>query len=75
MGVMNTLFALEDLYGLKIDEINGDPVIRINKNSQKYPKMVELFRAWQKEAQKWRDGEISKDDYDHWRYSFSSDNR
>jgi len=69
-GVMHTLFALEDLYGLKIDEVDGKPVICLNKNSREYPEMNEMFLAWQKEAQKWRDGEISKEDYDQWRYLF-----
>ncbi len=69
-GVMHTLFALEDLYAFRIDEVDGEPVIRLNKNSREYPKMTELLLAWQKEAQKWRDGEISKEDYDQWRYLF-----
>ncbi len=69
-GVMHTLFALEDLYAFRIDEISGKPVIRLNENSREYPKMTELLLAWQKEAQKWRDGEISKEDYDQWRYLF-----
>ncbi len=41
VGVMHTLFALEDLYAFKIDEVDGEPVIRLNKNSQEYLKMVE----------------------------------
>ncbi len=69
-GVMHTLFALEDLYAFRIDEVDGEPVIRLNKNSREYPKMTELLLAWQKETQKWRDGEISKEDYDQWRYLF-----
>lgn len=70
VGVMHTLFALEDLYGLKIDEVDGEPVIRLNKNSREYLKMIELFLAWQKEAQKWHDGEITKEEYDQWRYRY-----
>ncbi len=70
VGVMHTLFALEDLYALKIDEVDGEPVIRLNKNSREYLKMIELFLAWQKQAQKWHDGEISKEEYDQWRYKF-----
>lgn len=70
VGIMHTLFALEDLYGLKIDEVDGEPVIRLNKNSQEYLKMVEMFLAWQKQAQMWRDGEITKEEYDQWRYKY-----
>ncbi len=70
VGVMHTLFALEDLYCLKIDEVDGEPVIRLNKNSREYLKMIELFLAWQKQAQKWHDGEITKEEYDQWRYKY-----
>ena len=70
VGIMHTLFALEDLYGLKIDEVDGEPVIRLSKNSQEYLKMVEMFLAWQKQAEKWYNGEITKEEYDEWRYKF-----
>ncbi len=70
VGIMHTLFALEDLYALKIDEVDGEPVIRLNKNSREYLKMIELFLAWQKEAKRWHDGEITKEEYDQWRYKF-----
>ena len=68
IGVMHTLFALEDLYGFKIDEVDGEPVIRLNKNSKEYMKMFEMFTAWQREAEKWHNGEITKEEYDQWRY-------
>lgn len=70
IGIMHTLFTLEDLYGLKIDEIDGEPVIRLNKSAPEYLKMVEMLLAWQKQAKKWRDGEITKQDYDQWRYKY-----
>lgn len=70
VGVMHTLFALEDLYGLKIDEVDGEPVIRLNRNNKEFLNMMKMFTAWQAEAQKWRDGEITKEEYDQWRYSY-----
>lgn len=70
VGIMHTLFTLEDLYSLKIDEVDGEPVIRLNKSAPEYPKMIEMFLTWQKQAQMWRDGEITKQDYDQWRYNF-----
>lgn len=70
VGIMHTLFTLEDLYGLKIDEVDGEPVIRLNKSAPEYSKMIEMFLAWQKQAQMWRDGEITKQDYDQWRYKY-----
>lgn len=70
IGVMHTLFALEDLYALKIDEIDGEPIIRLNKNAGEYSQMFKLLQLWAKEAVKRREGEISKEDYDDWRYNF-----
>ena len=70
VGVMHTLFALEDLYGIKIDEVDGEPVIRLNANSREYSKMYDMFKAWQREAEKWRNGEITKEEYDQWRYRY-----
>lgn len=70
IGIMHTLFVLEDLYGLKIDEVDSEPVIRLNKSSPEYLKMIEMFLEWQKQAQLWRDGQITKEDYDDWRYNY-----
>jgi len=32
--------------------------------------MVKLFTAWQKEADKFRNEEITKEEYDRWRYHY-----
>jgi hypothetical protein len=32
--------------------------------------MFDLFRVWYKEAKKLKNGEISKEEYDHWRYNY-----
>ena len=70
-GLMHTLFALEDLYGFRIDTLNDEVCIRLDKNSgMEYPKMVKLFTAWQKEADKFRNEEITKEEYDRWRYHY-----
>lgn len=70
VGIMHTLFTLEDLYGLKIDEVDGEPVIRLNKNAPEFVTMTKLFLAWQEQAAKWRNGEITKESYDEWRYKY-----
>lgn len=71
IGLMHTLFAMEDLYGLRIDTLADEVCIRIDKESgAKYIAMTERFSAWQKEAEKFRSGEITKEEYDHWRYTY-----
>ena len=71
LGLMHTLFALEDIYGMKIDKLDDEVCIRLDKNrGTSYISLLERFTAWQKEAEKYRNGEISKEEYDHWRYNY-----
>ena len=71
LGFMHTLFALEDIYGLKIDKLDDEICIRLDKNrGTSYISLLERFTAWQKEAEKYRNGEISKEEYDRWRYTY-----
>ena len=71
LGFMHTLFALEDIYGLKIDTLDDEICIRLDKNrGTSYISLLERFSAWQKEAEKYRNGEISKEEYDRWRYTY-----
>ena len=71
LSLMHTLFALEDIYGMKIDKLDDEVCIRLDKNrGTSYISLLERFTAWQKEAEKYRNGEISKEEYDHWRYTY-----
>ena len=70
-GLMHTLFAMEDLYGLKIDTLDGEICIRVNRqNGSMYNKMTGLLEPWEEMAQKYRNGEISREEYDQWRYRY-----
>ena len=74
-GVMHTLFTMEDLYGLRIDTLSDEICIRLDKGmGVNYITMVEMFSAWQKQAEKLKNGEISKEVYDQWRYNYPSSN-
>ena len=71
LGLMHTLFALEDKKGFMIDTINGEVCIRLDKSKGlDYLHMLGRFLEWQKEAEKYRNGEITKEEYDHWRYTY-----
>lgn len=70
-GLMHTLFALEDLYGFKIDRLDGEICIRINRqNGSTFAKMTGLLEPWEEMAQKYRGGEITREEYDKWRYKY-----
>ena len=68
-GIMHTLFTLEDLYGLKIDVINGEIVLRL-RECPGNAELREDFVEWLNKDLLVRDGDISRDEYDDWRYNF-----
>ncbi|MBD5094485.1 MAG: helix-turn-helix transcriptional regulator [Subdoligranulum sp.] len=71
IGLMHTLFALEDIYGLHVDKLDGEVCIRLDRNrGTTYLSMLECFSAWQEQSAKLAAGEISKEDYDQWRYCY-----
>ena len=70
-GLMHTLFALEDLYGIKIGNIDGEICLRLNKfDGTNYIQLFEMFSAWQKKAESLQNGKITKEEYDDWRYTY-----
>ena len=71
IGLMHTLFALEDMYGLKIGEIDGEVCLRLDKSAgSTYSTMFDMFHAWQEQATRLEQGEITKEEYDQWRYKY-----
>ena len=70
-GLMHTLFTLEDLYGLKITELDGEVCLHLDKGmGTNYITMFEMFTAWKEQAEKLKNGEITKEEYDNWRYNY-----
>ena len=71
IGLMHTLFTLEDLYGLTVSEADGEICLKVNKEKGKNAhELLKMLYAWKEQADKLSAGEISKDDYDHWRYYY-----
>ena len=71
IGLMHTLFALEDIRGLTIGEIDGEICLRLDKSKGKtYISMFEMLSRWANEAKKLEAGEITREEYDHWRYTY-----
>lgn len=70
-GLMHTLFALEDRYGLKIDEVDGEVCLRVDaKQGAAAAKLLEMLLAWRQAAAMLDSGEISREEYDRWRYFY-----
>lgn len=71
IAIFYTLFTLEDLYGLHIDEIDGELCLRLDKSKgTTYLSMFDMFHAWQEQAEKLKSGEITQEEYDQWRYNY-----
>lgn len=71
-GLIHTLFALEDLTNLKIDSLEGTACLRADpyKTASGGFNLLDFISVWQKEAAKYRNGEITKAEYDRWRYNY-----
>jgi transcriptional regulator with XRE-family HTH domain len=71
IGLMHTLFTLEDLRGLHVGEIDGEVCLRLDKSrGSTYLGMREMLVAWNEQAKKLKAGEITKEQYDRWRYKY-----
>ena len=68
IGLMHTLFTLEDVYGITISEADGEVCLKLNKD--KSADLLQMLTAWKEQATKLATGEISKEQYDQWRYNY-----
>ena len=70
-GLMHTLFTLEDLYGLTVSEADGEVCLKVNKDKGKDAhELLKMLYAWKEQADKLSSEEISKEEYDNWRYHY-----
>lgn len=71
IGLMHTLFTLEDRYGLYVDEVDGEICLKVNVRKNKdAAQLHEMLCAWRQATAMLEAGEISKEDYDKWRYHY-----
>ena len=71
VGLMYTLFTLEDNYGPKIGEMDGDVCLTVDVRKNKHTvRLHEMLCSRQQVAVMLEAGEISKKDYDKWRHHY-----
>ena len=71
IGLMHTLFTLEDTRGLKIGKLDGELCLRLDTDTgMTYHSMWDMFNAWYQQTEKLESGEITKEEYDQWRYTY-----
>ncbi|NDO20141.1 helix-turn-helix transcriptional regulator [Lachnospiraceae bacterium MD329] len=70
IGLMHTLFALEDTRPFRISKIDDTICISLDKHDRSYISMLDMLSLWYDEYEKLQNGEISKEEYDQWRYTY-----
>ena len=71
LGLMHTLFTLEDRYGLTVENRDGDVALRFDpRKGRDAASISQMVLAWAAMSDKTRRGEMSKEDYDRWRYNY-----
>ena len=71
IGLMHTLFTLEDRYGLHIDEADGEVCLKVDVRKNKDAvQLHETLCAWRQVAALLKAGEITQEEYDRWRYKY-----
>ena len=76
LGMMHTLFTMEDRYGLTIETRDGEVLFRFDpRKGQDAARISEMVYAWAPVMEKYRNGEITKEEYDNWRYNYPRDDK
>jgi len=71
LGLMHTLFTLEDRYGLTVETGEIGVSLRVDPRKGKdAAELSEMLTAWAEQAEKYHNGEINREDYDKWRYNY-----
>ena len=71
LGLMHTLFTLEDRYGLTVEKTENGVSMRVDPRKGKdAAELSKMLNAWAEQAEKYHNGDISREDYDKWRYNY-----
>ena len=71
LGLMHTLFTLEDRYGLEVCECEDEVHLRVHIHKGcDAAELHKMLAAWGAVAAKLKAGEITKEEYDRWRYRY-----
>ena len=71
IGLMHTLFTLEDIYGLTVSEADGEVCLKLKASDATAAKeLCAMINAWREQAAKLEAGEIDSEQYNRWRYNY-----
>ena len=67
--MMQLLFALEDYGVVRLNEVYGEFVLRLDASCMPEPETsLQVLQKWSEKGKQLASGKISKEEYDHWRY-------
>jgi transcriptional regulator with XRE-family HTH domain len=66
LGLYQTLFALEDLYDIKVNKIDDRICLTLETGNH----LNDMFSVWHERKEQLENGEITKNKYDDWRYNY-----
>lgn len=69
-GLMHTFFAIEDIYGIKPSLQDNVVTLQFENTKILNPDLLQMIYSWAEQAEKYNAGEISKEEYDKWRYNY-----
>lgn len=71
IGLMHTLFTLEDIYGLKVEEDDNGVCLRVDVfKGKEAAELNKMLHAWRQAAAMLKAGEITQEEYDRWRHYY-----
>ena len=71
LGLMHTLFTLEDRYGLTVETGETGVSLRVDpRKGTDAAELSEMLAAWAEQSEKYHNGDINREDYDKWRYNY-----
>lgn len=71
LGLIHTFFALEDMYGLTIGENDGNICLSLDPAvTTPHYFLDDCLKFWLQQKKKLAQGEITKEQYDEWRYQY-----
>lgn len=73
IGIMHTLFTLEDRCGLTVTELEGQICLIPDINHRQSMSLRDDLSSWLEIKKRLTSGIIRIEDYDHWRYSYPAD--
>ena len=70
IGLMHTLFMLEDMYGIEINNIDGEICLRLNREHEMYRNVSNYLTAWHTQKTDYQNGIIPEQEYEMWKYCY-----